>query len=260
MRAQKLSRLSAPSFRLSLHIRHPSMDPADISRELLCDADESFKAGEPRKSRSGLPVASVYAETYWAATLEPTFWGTIGKRGKHEAAIDDVLAPDQNPDAQSADLERVAYVAGRMSDLPEDRHSRLKQLIARGHAQGYLTHAQIKEHLPSEITEPVQIEDVVNTLSDMGIPVHKTAPIDVPVQAQLAAVMRSMGGVIALICARLSVRHESFLSRVRTEGGGVRLVVTLSPNAVRGFSLAPETALRLGQLGIEIEFEFAADS
>jgi hypothetical protein len=58
---------------LSLRIRHPSMDPALISRELAIQAEHSFRAGEPRHSRSGL-APSVHGETYWLGVLEPSTW------------------------------------------------------------------------------------------------------------------------------------------------------------------------------------------
>ncbi|HEX9472725.1 MAG TPA: RNA polymerase sigma factor RpoD, partial [Steroidobacteraceae bacterium] len=48
--------------------------------------------------------------------------------------------------------------------------------IARGKEQGYLTYAQVNDHLPSEIVDPEQIEDIVNTINDMGIPVYEKAP------------------------------------------------------------------------------------
>jgi len=60
--------------------------------------------------------------------------------------------------------------------VPEDRQSQLKLLIARGKEQGYLTYAQVNDHLPSEIVDPEQIEDIVNTINDMGIPVYEKAP------------------------------------------------------------------------------------
>jgi RNA polymerase primary sigma factor len=64
----------------------------------------------------------------------------------------------------------------RVTVMPEDRQSQLKLLIARGKEQGYLTYAQVNDHLPSEIVDPEQIEDIVNTINDMGIPVYEKAP------------------------------------------------------------------------------------
>jgi len=52
----------------------------------------------------------------------------------------------------------------------------LKDLIARGKAQGYLTYAEVNDHLPNDIVDPEQIEDIVNMINDMGIAVHEKAP------------------------------------------------------------------------------------
>ncbi|MCH8100521.1 MAG: RNA polymerase sigma factor RpoD [Proteobacteria bacterium] len=52
----------------------------------------------------------------------------------------------------------------------------LKELIARGKEQGYLTYAEVNDHLPNDIVDPDQIEDIVNMINDMGIAVHEKAP------------------------------------------------------------------------------------
>ena len=52
----------------------------------------------------------------------------------------------------------------------------LKDLIARGKEQGYLTYTQVNDHLPDDIVDPEQIEDIVNMINDMGITVHEKAP------------------------------------------------------------------------------------
>jgi RNA polymerase primary sigma factor len=52
----------------------------------------------------------------------------------------------------------------------------LKELIARGKEQGYLTYAEVNDHLPSGIVDPEQIEEIVNMINDMGIAVHEKAP------------------------------------------------------------------------------------
>ena len=59
---------------------------------------------------------------------------------------------------------------------PEERQSQLKQLIALGKEQTYLTYSQINDFLPAEIVDPEQIEEIVNTINDMGIPVYEKAP------------------------------------------------------------------------------------
>jgi hypothetical protein len=74
LKASKLSKPQRLPFELSLRIRHPSMDPADLSRELGLDAKHSFRAGEPRQMRSGVTSASVHGESYWLGTIDPTSW------------------------------------------------------------------------------------------------------------------------------------------------------------------------------------------
>jgi len=56
------------------------------------------------------------------------------------------------------------------------RSQQLKDLIARGKEQGYLTYAEINDYLPNDIVDPEQIEDIVNMINDMGIAVHEKAP------------------------------------------------------------------------------------
>lgn len=58
----------------------------------------------------------------------------------------------------------------------EKQQSQLKQLIAKGKEQGFLTYAEVNDHLPEGIVEPEQIEDIVRMINDMGITVHETAP------------------------------------------------------------------------------------
>ncbi len=58
----------------------------------------------------------------------------------------------------------------------EQQQSQLKQLIAKGKEQGFLTYSEVNDHLPPGIVEPEQIEDIVRMINDMGILVHETAP------------------------------------------------------------------------------------
>ena len=58
----------------------------------------------------------------------------------------------------------------------EQRQSRLKDLIAKGKEQGYLTYAEVNDHLPEEIADPDQVEDIIRMIGDMGIAVGEEAP------------------------------------------------------------------------------------
>ena len=54
--------------------------------------------------------------------------------------------------------------------------SRLKELITKGKEQGYLTFDQVNDHLPQDIIDSDQVEDIVRMINDMGIQVFENAP------------------------------------------------------------------------------------
>jgi RNA polymerase primary sigma factor len=137
------------------------------------------------------PVKSAAAEKAVAAVASlrekdrgrnPTALGRKAVPGARPAALNSKV----NDNARPADVrvaggklnsdKRLLGIERRVPVMPEDRQSQLKLLIARGKEQGYLTYAQVNDHLPSEIVDPEQIEDIVNTINDMGIPVYEKAP------------------------------------------------------------------------------------
>jgi len=67
-------------------------------------------------------------------------------------------------------IEKRAVIGG------SKKAQQLKDLIARGKEQGFLTYAEVNDHLPNDIVDPEQIEDIVNMINDMGITVHEKAP------------------------------------------------------------------------------------
>ncbi|MDH5230032.1 MAG: RNA polymerase sigma factor RpoD [Gammaproteobacteria bacterium] len=60
--------------------------------------------------------------------------------------------------------------------MNSEQQSQIKSLIAKGKEQGYLTYREVNDHLPDEIVDSEQIEDIINMINDMGIPVHEVAP------------------------------------------------------------------------------------
>jgi RNA polymerase primary sigma factor len=58
----------------------------------------------------------------------------------------------------------------------QTQQSSLKALIAKGKEQNYLTYAQVNDHLPESISDPDQVEDIIQMIDDMGIKVFETAP------------------------------------------------------------------------------------
>jgi RNA polymerase primary sigma factor len=91
-----------------------------------------------------------------------------------EAAATPVVAGKAGKKAGKAQAEKIEIKLP--ASTPEDRQSQLKLLIARGKEQSFLTYAEVNDHLPSEIVDPEQIEDIVQMINDMGIPVYEKAP------------------------------------------------------------------------------------
>lgn len=168
MAAPKLATLQPPPFQLSLRIKHPSMDPVDITKELGIESEHSFRAGQTRQSKSGLVPAAVHTESYWLAPLNPTSWFGYPSFAKP------------------------------------------------------LKLAVVQEHME-------------------------------------AAIVRNLTGALGLWAARFNKVHAALLQRIRSEGGEISLLVTLSPTAVDTFSLSPQVSRMFGDLGIALEFEITDD-
>jgi RNA polymerase primary sigma factor len=60
--------------------------------------------------------------------------------------------------------------------MDQNPQSQLKQLVIKGKEQGYLTYAEVNDHLPEEIVDSEQVEDIIQMINDMGIKVVETAP------------------------------------------------------------------------------------
>lgn len=58
----------------------------------------------------------------------------------------------------------------------QSKQSQIKLLIAKGKEQGYLTFAEVNDHLPQDIVDSDQIEDIISMINDMGIQVFESAP------------------------------------------------------------------------------------
>jgi hypothetical protein len=169
MKARPLAETSEPAFELAFRIRHPSMDPAELTRELKLEPTHTFRAGQPRETRGTRLPASVHTESYWLATLDLAAW-TSG------------MWPP--------------------ADMGKD--------------------------------------------SDLAKPLRSPAWIDL--------------GMALAMTARVLVRsHAALFEKVRAEGGEVCLLISISPGATSSFSLAASVCQVFGDLGINIEFEFAEE-
>jgi RNA polymerase primary sigma factor len=164
--------------------KKPAAKAAAAPKKAAAPAREKESAKPAAVAAAKKPVAGAHAATQSAAHHAPKHAETHAD-SKHDAKHAEVKgnaahapAPaEAKASAKAAAADKKAVVGlARLPAMPEDRQSQLKLLIARGKEQGYLTYAQVNDHLPSEIVDPEQIEDIVNTINDMGIPVYEKAP------------------------------------------------------------------------------------
>ncbi len=71
--------------------------------------------------------------------------------------------------------ELIGQNMSKNVDPQEQQQSRLKELITRGKEQGFLTYAEVNDHLPADIADPEQIEEIISMINDMGIRVTEVA-------------------------------------------------------------------------------------
>jgi RNA polymerase primary sigma factor len=81
-----------------------------------------------------------------------------------------------NKEQQTADSSTKTDEANTSQSVAVQSQSGLKLLILKGKEQGYLTYAEVNDHLPDSIVDPEQIEEIVTTIGDMGIKVYEKAP------------------------------------------------------------------------------------
>jgi RNA polymerase primary sigma factor len=155
---------------------------------------DSTRAAAPSKTTHAASAAAKHAPVKAAAAKAAPVPHKTAHTAPAPAATKASKAPSPAPKAAQAAVTPPATVvadkpgkkAGKApaekieiklpASTPEDRQSQLKLLIARGKEQSYLTYAEVNDHLPSEIVDPEQIEDIVQMINDMGIPVYEKAP------------------------------------------------------------------------------------
>ena len=64
----------------------------------------------------------------------------------------------------------------RKTSMDQNQQSRIRELIVKGKEQGYLTYAEVNDHLPDGMVDTDQVEEIIATINDMGITVHEAAP------------------------------------------------------------------------------------
>jgi len=99
---------------------------------------------------------------------------------KKSQKVRDAKPKGSKPKAKAKEkVEKILTVASGAMPTSEDienRKMRLKALIKQGKERGYLTYAEINDHLPDDVVDAEQIESIISTFSDMGIKVFDEAP------------------------------------------------------------------------------------
>jgi len=146
--------------------------PIAAKKRSAADPRKPLKAAAAEKSVAAAATVREKERPKSAPAARKTHDEPAPPNGTEVARPVDVKAGSTKPGTEKKGLG----IERRVPVMPEERQSQLKLLIARGKEQGYLTYAQVNDHLPSEIVDPEQIEDIVNTINDMGIPVYEKAP------------------------------------------------------------------------------------
>jgi RNA polymerase primary sigma factor len=173
MTARKPTKPSTSTKKHSTPAKKPAKSAAAPKKAASAREKESAKSAAVAAAKK--PVTGAHA----AAQSSARHAETHADAKSHAAHASDAKASTSANNAsaaKTAPVDKKAAVPVARAPMTEDRQSQLKLLIARGKEQGYLTYAQVNDHLPSEIVDPEQIEDIVNTINDMGIPVYEKAP------------------------------------------------------------------------------------
>ncbi|MFZ9362306.1 MAG: RNA polymerase sigma factor region1.1 domain-containing protein, partial [Arenimonas sp.] len=95
---------------------------------------------------------------------------------------------------------------------PRNIKSEIEELIAKGVDQGYLTLADVNDHLPEDLIDADEMENIIGMINDMGIVVHESAP---DIEALLLS-GRSVGSSVDVVAAEEAV---AVLSSLENEAG-----------------------------------------
>ena len=162
-------------------------------------------ATETPKKRPGRPAKAAGTATATAAAKTPAKRGRKPKAGAESGDGDDTDLSDIESDLEgeveestetTTTVEKVKPLRMKISKAKEralmkefgldetvlseedmaKRRARLKALIKLGKTRGYLTHVEINDHLPDDMVDPEQLEDIIGMINGMGIEVHEAAP------------------------------------------------------------------------------------
>lgn len=100
------------------------------------------------------------------------------KKAKKSASVKTKVAKATKATKVAKKIEEASSIKeeAKVAPIVSKQAQQLKDLIARGKEKGFLTYSEVNDHLPNEIVDPEQIEDIVNMINAMGITVYEKAP------------------------------------------------------------------------------------
>ena len=164
----------------------PPLDDVRVAAKKEANDMKKSPRGQPKEVVTKAPVKTA------AQTREDDVTTTTAKSAaKDPAAVTEIVRPmmtTKEPSLLAAKISKVKAVKeGKMQVkdaektplAPQDieaRRMRLKNLIVQGKERGYLTYAEINDHLPDDMLDAEQIENIISMINDVGISVYDEAP------------------------------------------------------------------------------------
>jgi RNA polymerase primary sigma factor len=166
--------------------RAPAAEPASSATAKSSAKDAASTARESKVSTGETDVEEQPNAEIQAATASPM------KKSSNEAPVENAAAPaeDQQPAPKVEKLKArdrrakekallkdafASHQPGTAEEL-EERRAKLRALIKLGKDRGFLTYAEINDHLPDDLNEAEAIESIISTFNDMGVAVYEQAP------------------------------------------------------------------------------------
>jgi len=212
-------------------VRDKARDPRKVTKvkpgKAAAAARKPSRAATPQPKRKVEPAAPVRAKARAAAHSAPSRTKVKAVPAAVAAPAQAVARPESRPAPNSAQAKgrpeprgkrrakEKALAAAVIALSPADqdqRRMRLKTLIALGKERGFLTYAEVNDHLPDELVDAEQIEAIISTFNDMGIQVYDEAP-----DAETLLMTESVPAVVA--DEDVEAEAEQALSTVDSEFG-----------------------------------------
>ena len=162
--AQEKARLKA--------VKEKQKERERIAREKAKAKELAAREKAKAKELAALEKAKVKEAALLAKQKEKELKAQLKQQAQELLKLRKAGRPRRNGDAERALLLRA-------ESRPEDaeaRRTRLKNLIKLGKERGFLTYAEINDHLPDDMVDAEQIESIISTFNDMGIQVYDEAP------------------------------------------------------------------------------------